>query len=116
MNIVSAFLKLNQVAQPFLLLLHKSVQVLCFEFLFTGDQITDQLHCKYKTFIALVLFVWFLLQYVLQKYWADVINDYFDVNIDLINKPAKLIVDRYIKRRWTIVWHIVLSFIGLLLG
>ena len=42
-----------------------------------------------------------------------IINDYFDVNIDLINKPAKLIVDRYIKRRWTIVWHIALSFIGL---
>jgi 4-hydroxybenzoate polyprenyltransferase len=45
-----------------------------------------------------------------------IINDYFDVNIDLINKPAKLIVDRYIKRRWTIVWHIVLSFIGLVLS
>ena len=45
-----------------------------------------------------------------------IINDYFDVNIDLINKPAKLIVDRYIKRRWTIVWHIVLSFIGLIIS
>src|SRR5664279_2982681 len=45
-----------------------------------------------------------------------IINDYFDVNIDLINKPAKLIVDRYIKRRWTIVWHIVLSFIGLVIS
>jgi len=41
-----------------------------------------------------------------------IINDYFDVNIDLINKPNRLILDRYIKRRWAIVFHIVFSFIG----
>ncbi len=41
-----------------------------------------------------------------------IINDYFDVNIDLINKPSRLILDRYIKRRWAIVLHIVFSFIG----
>ncbi|MGH2563924.1 MAG: geranylgeranylglycerol-phosphate geranylgeranyltransferase [Ginsengibacter sp.] len=45
-----------------------------------------------------------------------IINDYFDVNIDLINKPERLIVDRYIKRRWAIVWHIALSFIGLMIS
>lgn len=41
-----------------------------------------------------------------------IINDYFDLNIDLVNKPAKLVIDRYIKRRWAIVLHIVLSFTG----
>jgi 4-hydroxybenzoate polyprenyltransferase len=41
-----------------------------------------------------------------------IINDYFDVNIDLVNKPDKLVIDRYIKRRWAIVLHIVLSFAG----
>ena len=45
-----------------------------------------------------------------------IINGYFDLNIDLVNKPESLIVDRYIKRRWAIVWHITLSSIGLLLS
>ena len=45
-----------------------------------------------------------------------IINDYFDVNIDLINKPEKLIVDRYIKRRWAIALHIIFSFTGFALS
>lgn len=45
-----------------------------------------------------------------------IINDYFDLNIDMVNKPSKLIIDRFIRRRWAIVLHVVLSFIGLLLS
>jgi 4-hydroxybenzoate polyprenyltransferase len=45
-----------------------------------------------------------------------IINDYFDVNIDLINKPERLIIDRYIKRRWAIVLHIIFSFAGFVLS
>jgi len=45
-----------------------------------------------------------------------VINDYFDLRIDLINKPDKIVVDKVIKRRWAIVWHLVLSAIGVLLS
>lgn len=45
-----------------------------------------------------------------------IINDYFDLNIDEVNKPDKLVVDRVIKRRWTIVWHIILSATGVLIG
>lgn len=43
-----------------------------------------------------------------------IINDYFDINIDLINKPEKLVVDKIIHRRWAILWHISLSAIGVL--
>lgn len=43
-----------------------------------------------------------------------IINDYFDLSIDRINKPDKLVVEKIIKRRWTIIWHLVLSLIGLL--
>lgn len=43
-----------------------------------------------------------------------IINDYFDLNIDLVNKPSKLIIEKYIKRRWAIVFHIMLSIIGFL--
>ena len=45
-----------------------------------------------------------------------VINDYFDLKIDQINKPEKIVVDKVIKRRWAIVWHLMLSAIGILLS
>ena len=45
-----------------------------------------------------------------------IINDYFDVNIDRINKPGRLVVEKIIKRRWAIVWHLGLSAIGILLS
>ena len=44
-----------------------------------------------------------------------IINDYFDVNIDRVNKPDKNVVDKVIHRRWAILWHFVLSFAGTLL-
>ena len=45
-----------------------------------------------------------------------IINDYFDLNIDRVNKPAQLIIERYIKRRYAILLHIVISFSGLVLS
>jgi 4-hydroxybenzoate polyprenyltransferase len=45
-----------------------------------------------------------------------IINDYFDLNIDRVNKPGKMVVERVIKRRWTIVWHWIFSGIGIVLG
>lgn len=45
-----------------------------------------------------------------------IINDYFDLNIDRINKPDKLVVDKVIKRRWAIVWHWFFSLAGLAIG
>jgi len=45
-----------------------------------------------------------------------IINDYFDLNIDKINKPDKLVVEKIINRRLTIIWHLVLSFIGIAIG
>lgn len=45
-----------------------------------------------------------------------IINDYFDMQIDAVNKPDKIVVDRKIKRRWAIILHIVLSFTGMLIS
>jgi 4-hydroxybenzoate polyprenyltransferase len=44
------------------------------------------------------------------------INDYFDLNIDRVNKPGKIVVERVIKRRWTIIWHWIFSGLGIVLG
>ncbi|MFT3823734.1 MAG: geranylgeranylglycerol-phosphate geranylgeranyltransferase [Chitinophagaceae bacterium] len=45
-----------------------------------------------------------------------IINDYFDVNIDKVNKPGKLVIERVIHRRSAILWHIGLSLTGILLS
>jgi len=45
-----------------------------------------------------------------------IINDYFDVDIDQVNKPKKNVVDVIVSRRWAILWHFVLSGIGVLLS
>lgn len=47
---------------------------------------------------------------------GNVINDYFDLKIDRINKPDKIIVGRHIKRRAAMVMHIVLNSFGILIG
>jgi 4-hydroxybenzoate polyprenyltransferase len=44
-----------------------------------------------------------------------IINDYFDINIDEINKPTKMVVDKVIHRRWAIAWHFMLSSTGIFL-
>lgn len=45
-----------------------------------------------------------------------VINDYFDVEIDKINKPDKLIVSRVFSENITKFFYITLTFLGLLSG
>ena len=44
-----------------------------------------------------------------------IINDYFDIDIDNVNKPERLIVGKVIKRRWAMLWHLLLSLAGLFL-
>jgi 4-hydroxybenzoate polyprenyltransferase len=45
-----------------------------------------------------------------------IINDYFDVNIDQVNKSSRVIIGKFINRRAAILLHAFLSFIGLLLS
>lgn len=45
-----------------------------------------------------------------------IINDYFDINIDQVNKPDRMIIGKKMGRRWALVWHLVLSGIGLIIG
>ncbi len=45
-----------------------------------------------------------------------IINDYFDTRIDFINKPERVVIDKKISRQNAILWHIILSSAGVLLG
>ncbi|GBL35176.1 digeranylgeranylglyceryl phosphate synthase [Filimonas sp.] len=44
------------------------------------------------------------------------INDYFDIGIDLINKPERVTIEKIFKRRTVIVWHILLNILALLMA
>ncbi|MBX3164028.1 MAG: geranylgeranylglycerol-phosphate geranylgeranyltransferase [Bacteroidetes bacterium] len=45
-----------------------------------------------------------------------IINDYFDVKTDMINRPDTVVVDKAIKRRWAIILHITFTFLGIVIG
>ncbi len=58
-------------------------------------------------------FIFLVLASVLIAAAGYIINDYFDLNIDQINKPDKVVVNTLISRRWVIFWHMTLSLLGL---
>jgi len=43
-----------------------------------------------------------------------IINDYFDLHIDGVNKPQSLVIDKIIKRRWGIFMHLLFSIAGII--
>jgi 4-hydroxybenzoate polyprenyltransferase len=45
-----------------------------------------------------------------------IINDYYDVKIDLVNKPERVVIGQGITRRYAILFHSVLSILGILIG
>lgn len=63
-----------------------------------------------------LLFNLMVLSTVLIAASGYIINDYFDVKTDKINRPETVVLDVSIKRRWAMVLHIVFNSIGLLIG
>jgi len=45
-----------------------------------------------------------------------IINDYFDIRIDRINRPESVVVGRKIARRTTLFLHVVLTITGMMIG
>lgn len=45
-----------------------------------------------------------------------IINDYFDVKIDILNKPDRVIIGRFLKRRVAMGTHQLLNVAGVVLG
>jgi len=45
-----------------------------------------------------------------------IINDYYDVKIDLVNKPGRVVIGKNITRRYAILFHSLLSFAGIGVG
>lgn len=47
---------------------------------------------------------------------GNVINDYFDVKADRINKPEKVIISKHMKPRWAILWHWTFNLLAVLIA
>ncbi len=45
-----------------------------------------------------------------------IINDYYDIKIDLVNKPERVVIGQGITRRYAILLHTVLSVTGVAIG
>lgn len=45
-----------------------------------------------------------------------IINDYYDIKIDLVNKPERVVIGQGITRRYAIMFHSLLSISGVLAG
>jgi len=73
-------------------------------------------NAKIGTNVHGVYFVLLTLASIFIAAAGNIINDYFDLNIDQINKPQKVIVDKVINRRSAILWHLLLSLVGIAFG
>ena len=47
---------------------------------------------------------------------GNMINDYFDIKADRVNKPDRLIVSKYIKKRWVIILHWTFNSLAFIIG
>jgi 4-hydroxybenzoate polyprenyltransferase len=45
-----------------------------------------------------------------------IINDYYDIKIDLVNKPDRVIIGKNITRRYALLYHTLLSVSGVIIG
>ena len=73
------------------------------------------LHLNFSVFSDWQLFV-LSLSTVLIAAAGYIINDYYDIKIDLINKPDRVVIGKSITRRYAILFHTFISSIGILLG
>jgi 4-hydroxybenzoate polyprenyltransferase len=111
MKLITAFLRL--VRLPNLVMI--AVTQLLFKLTFLHPFSTQDEAGAFSAFKG-IHFLMLMVSSLLIAAAGNIINDYFDRNIDEINKPEKKIIDKLIKRRWAIVMHIAFSLIAILLG
>jgi 4-hydroxybenzoate polyprenyltransferase len=106
MRLIAAFFKMIRLPNLIYIALTQALFQFCIYYPLYRGQIpaTDT-----RSFILLVLSSVFIAAA------GYIINDYFDINIDEVNKPQRMVVDKLISRRWAIAWHFILSTTGVLL-
>src|ERR1700753_3769212 len=112
MKLIAAFFRLIRWTNLIFIIL---TQFLFYYFIIL-PRFNDEPDIHLKSVLTPFYFYLLCLSSVLIAAAGYIINDYFDLNIDRVNKPNKLVVEKIIKRRWTIIWHWILSGLGVLLG
>ena len=111
MKLILAFLKLVRSLNLFFIVLTQVLFYYCIiPFAFRNTDYLPRLILQPQLFWLLCL------ASLLIAAAGYIINDYFDLNIDQVNKPEKLVVDTIIKRRWAILWHWLFSFFGVIIS
>jgi 4-hydroxybenzoate polyprenyltransferase len=100
MKLISAFLRLVRWPNIVFIILTQALFYYCIY-----EPLFDFSHLKTLT--------WIIIASVLIAAAGYIINDYFDLNIDQINKPEKNVFAKTIHRRWAIIWHFGFSFLGI---
>lgn len=106
MRLIGAFFKLVRVPNLFFMALTQLLFQFCIYYSLYRGEIPEK---DMTTFILLVFASLFIAAA------GYIINDYFDINIDEVNKPGKMVVDKLIHRRWAIAWHFMLSLSGIII-
>ena len=105
MRLIAAFLKMIRLPNLIFIALTQVLFQFCIYYPLYHGQI--QLHDTRNFFLLVAASV-------LIAAAGYIINDYFDINIDEVNKPDRMVVDKFISRRWAIAWHFILSAIAIL--
>jgi 4-hydroxybenzoate polyprenyltransferase len=108
MNVLSAFFKLVRLPNLFFIALTQML----FRFFILHYVYSNGSDGSEHIQLPLNLFYLLVIASICIAAAGYIINDYFDINIDLVNKPARLVIGRYIKRRWAIFFHIFFSITG----
>ena len=109
MRLIKAFLKLVRLQNLIFIALTQFLFYYCILLPLVGSSGTE-ISLNETRFVLLVL------ASVLIAAAGYIINDYFDVDIDQVNKPQQNVVDNIVSRRWAILWHFILSGLGVLLS
>lgn len=106
MRLIAAFLKLVRLPNLFFIALSQTLFQYCiYRPMYEGAiPANDTLHFIFLSLASLMIAA-----------AGYIINDYFDINIDEVNKPGRMVVDKVISRRWAIAWHFMLNSAGLAL-
>ena len=112
MKSIAAFFRLIRWPNLFFIVLTQMLfRYFILPFVYFGDhQGYDQIKLSQPLFFLLIL------ASVCIAGGGYIINDYFDVNIDQVNKSSKVIVGKFVRRRMAILLHAILSIAGLVIS
>ncbi|MCB0481781.1 MAG: geranylgeranylglycerol-phosphate geranylgeranyltransferase [Flavobacteriales bacterium] len=81
-----------------------------------GQQVAQNHEKLFELQLTHLDFSLLVLSFLLLAAAGNIINDYFDLKIDRINKPDKMVIGRYIKRRVAMASHVIMNGFSVLLA